>query len=50
MPFLEPCGCIPNDIISFNYMLSAKNKDVGIHFYIDDYQFERVWISPQIYI
>lgn len=31
-------------------MLSAKNKDVGIHFYIDDYQFERVWISPQIYI
>lgn len=50
IPILEPCGFVPEDIISFNYMLSTKNKNVGIHFYIDDYQFERVWTQPQIYI
>lgn len=50
MPALEPCDFIPEDIIGFNYMLSAKNKNVGIHFYIDDYQFERIWTQPQMYI
>lgn len=50
MPILNPCDCIPDDIISFNYMLSAKKKDVGIHFYVDDYQFERVWSQPHTYI
>lgn len=50
MPVLKPCNCIPDDIIAFNYMLSAKKKDVGIHFYIDDYQFERIWTSPYKYI
>lgn len=50
MPTLEPSGCIPDDIIPFNYMLSSQNKNAGIHFYIDDYQFERIWTSPQKYI
>lgn len=22
----------------------------GVHFYIDDYQFERIWASPQMYV
>ncbi len=50
MPALEPCNYVPKDIISFNHMLSAQKKDVGIHFYIDDYQFERIWSNPQMYI
>lgn len=50
MPTLERCDCVPDDIISFNYMLSEKGKNVGVHFYIDDYQFERIWVSPQKYI
>ncbi len=50
MPTLDPCNYIPDDIIGFNQMLSTKNTNVGIHFYIDDYQFERVWQSPDIYI
>lgn len=50
IPILKPCDCIPDDIISFNYMLTAKEKNVGIHFYVDDYQFERVWTQPQTYI
>lgn len=50
MPKLEPCSYIPEDIIGFNYALTSKNKDCGIHFYIDDYQFERIWTQPQLYL
>lgn len=50
MPVLEPCNYIPDDIIGFNYALTSKNKDCGIHFYIDDYQFERIWSQPQLYL
>lgn len=31
--------CIPNE----------KKKHIGIHFFIDDYQFERVWKEPERY-
>lgn len=50
MPVLEPCNYIPDDIIGFNYALTSKNKNCGIHFYIDDYQFERIWAQPQLYL
>ena len=37
--------------IGFNYVLSDKNPEgKGVHFFIDDYQFERVWNNPTIYI
>ena len=37
--------------IGFNYVLSDKNPEgKGVHFFIDDYQFERVWNNPQAYI
>lgn len=36
--------------ISFNYVLSCKNpQEKGVHFFIDDYQFERVWNSIDKY-
>lgn len=50
MPVLHPCDYVPDVIRSFNYMLSAKEKDFGIHFYCDDYQFERIWSRPGFYI
>ena len=50
MPVLKPCDFVPDDIRSFNYMLSAKTTDFGIHFYCDDYQFERIWNRPEFYI
>ena len=39
------------DWIGFNLARStAKNKETtGVHFYLDDYQFERVWNSPERY-
>lgn len=50
MPELEGTDYIPENLIGFNYALSTKNKNVGVHFYLDDYQFERVWNKPLEYI
>lgn len=50
MPMLEKCTYIPDDLIGFNYMLCSKNKNVGIHCFVDDYQFERLWNNPYKYI
>lgn len=37
--------------IPFNYALSAKDRgSKGVHFYCDDYQFERVWRNPDKYV
>lgn len=39
--------------IRFDYMLSDKSDDkkhTGVHFFADDYKFERVWNSPDEYI
>lgn len=39
------------DWIPFNYAKTAKNKETkGIHFYVDDYQFVRLWNRPDDYI
>lgn len=50
MPIINNDNCIPSDLIGFNYAKSSDNKNTGIHFYLDDYQFERLWNNPQEYI
>lgn len=50
MPIIENNNYIPNKIIGFNYAKTSKDKNTGIHFYLDDYQFERIWNSPQNYV
>lgn len=50
MPVIDPVDYIPQDLIGFNYALTAPDKASGIHFYIDDYQFERVWNQPLFYL
>lgn len=50
MPTLEPCDYIPDKWIGFNYAMNTADYEAGIHFYLDDYQFERVWTSPEKYI
>ena len=50
MPIINNDNYIPKDLIGFNYAKSSKDKNVGIHFYVDDYQFERVWNYPEKYI
>ncbi|MDY5731216.1 MAG: DUF4417 domain-containing protein [Eubacteriales bacterium] len=39
--------------IPFNYVLSTKEEDKagkGVHFFVDDYQFIRVWNNPDKYL
>lgn len=50
MPIIECDGYIPEELIGFNYAKTSKRKDTGIHFYVDDYQFERVWNRPEKYL
>lgn len=50
MPILKAEDHIPTDLISFNYMLSTDDFEKGVHFYIDDYQFERIWNNPHGYM
>lgn len=40
-----------DEFIGFNYALTTKNpQDKIVHFYLDDYQFARVWDSPDRYV
>ena len=55
IPELEPL--YENEIgdikewIGFNYVLSDKEPEgKAVHFFIDDYQFQRLWNSPEKYI
>ena len=50
LPVLRRCDYVPSELIGFNYILSTKNKAAGVHFFIDDYQFERVWNEPALYL
>lgn len=39
-------------LAGFHQVLSfhGKKENVGVHFYLDDYQFERVWNRPALYL
>lgn len=50
MPTLEPCDFVPTDLLGFNYAKSSNDANKTIHFFIDDYQFERLWNDPEKYL
>lgn len=51
MPVLEPIRFDGAEFIGFNYARSVKNsEDKAIHFFLDDYQFNRAWTDPDKYI
>lgn len=54
IPQIKPVKSIPEitEWIGFNYVLSDNKPSVnkGVHFFIDDYQFERVFKNPEKYI
>lgn len=51
MPVLLPVDAAPRDMTSFNFCKTAIEFDgIGVHFCIDDYQFERVWNRPEAYL
>jgi hypothetical protein len=50
IPTIERNDHIPDDLLSFNYAKTSSEHTSGIHFFIDDYQFERVWNDPDTYV
>lgn len=56
IPATFPCELSADEIehsewISFNYAISEKHPEEKIvHFFLDDYQFERLWHDPNRYI
>lgn len=46
IPIISGTSHIPKKLIPFNYANTTKDRNAGIHFYIDDYQFERIWKDP----
>ncbi len=49
-PIIEPCYDIPNRLISFSKCIGSKDHDYWVHFYEDDYLFERLWRNPKKYL
>lgn len=50
MPIVKAEKGHPNDLTGFNNAKTSSDFDKGIHFYLDDYQFERVWNTPERYL
>lgn len=39
------------ELVGFNYAKTGKNRqDKGVHFFLDDYQFLRLWNNPTAYL
>lgn len=53
IPIILPTYEMPEvtEWIGFNYATGEKNPEgKGVHFFLDDYQFERLWNNPMKYI
>lgn len=50
MPIIRKECIKPTDLIGVNYMKTTKQRNVGIHMFVDDSQFERLWHNPNKYI
>lgn len=52
LPSLQPVDAKPDKLVGFNYALTshADQRENGLHFFVDDYQFERVWRDPDRYL
>ena len=37
-------------LVGFNYVLSKKSSPETVHFFLDDYQFVRLWYRPDEYV
>ena len=47
LPFI---GGIPTCLLPFNRAMTTKRQDCAVHFFLDDYQFERIWRQPEKYL
>ncbi len=49
-PVIRATYKIPNRLIPFSKALSSNDYDQWVHFYEDDYLFEKLWDNPQKYL
>ena len=49
-PVIHPISEVPSELIGFNYCMNTRPDDRYVHFFTDDYQFERVWNNPERYV
>lgn len=50
IPNIKLTNFITENFIGFNEAMSSKQTNCGVHFFIDDYQFVRLWNNPNKYI
>ena len=54
IPKMRPVISLPDlNLIGFNYARSCEPRERaqhGLHFYLDDYQFQRLWADPERYV
>ena len=49
-PVIKASHDIPNKLISFSKAVSCTDYNQWVHFYEDDYKFERIWRQPKRYL
>lgn len=49
-PIIQPVYDKPNRLIVFSKAISSHDYDQWVHFYEDDYEFERIWRNPRRYL
>ncbi|MBQ6908621.1 MAG: DUF4417 domain-containing protein [Synergistaceae bacterium] len=50
MPLLKACHYMPEGLIPFDNISGSEEYNKGVHFFLYDYKFERVWRDPYKYI
>lgn len=51
IPILRPELTTAENWISFNYAKGCEDpSEHGVHFFVDDYQFNRIWAHPDNYL
>lgn len=49
-PIITPVYLIPNKLIAFSRIKTCKDYNKWVHFYEDDFLFERLWRNPRKYL
>lgn len=50
IPTIRAEEFVPSHLIDFNAALRSSDAEAGVHFFLDDSRFERIWKEPYRYI
>ena len=50
IPILEATNALPTKLTPFSQAINSKSYDSWVHFYEDDFKFERIWNNPKRYL